>query len=108
MRIFKKFFRLFRKKIGICDKHGTPIRKGDILVIPDSYTEPVLDFGQGPTYNFNHLAKVVYIKEFASYGIDITGSQIKGGYLKMGKHSFPYLFGDFGLDFQKEIEIYDE
>jgi uncharacterized phage protein (TIGR01671 family) len=84
---------------GLKDKQGTDIYEGDIVILPDTYTERILDDGTGPVEPFNHLVPVVY--NFGSFGIEIkhTGDTFAHGFW-----SFEHILQESG-DAPNNLEV---
>ncbi len=57
--------------IGFEDKNKKEICKCDILLIPDSYTERILNDGSRLQGTFNQIAEVKYDEKRGCYGVDI-------------------------------------
>lgn len=54
---------------GLKDINDKEIYEDDIICISDTYTDGILDDGSGPSCEFNHLAKVVFVD--GAFGLEI-------------------------------------
>jgi uncharacterized phage protein (TIGR01671 family) len=54
------------------DKNSKEIYESDLLLIPDTYKDRILDDGSGPEEPFDHIASVVFQK--GSFGVEIKES----------------------------------
>jgi len=84
--------------LGLQDKNGKNIREGDVLLIPDEYTEIISSIG-GPTEIDNEVYTVIFCKNRAAYGVNILH---KSNWFKKGFLSFDMMLADMGEDFIKE------
>jgi len=50
------------------------IYEGDIITIPDTFKEVILEDGSGPSYEGSHLARVEF--QQGAFGVTIGGGQI--------------------------------
>lgn len=66
--------------IGLLDKNGKEIFENDILIIPDEYTDRILDDGSGPTEPMNHLVTVIFNAGCFCVEIIDNGDRIKKGH----------------------------
>ena len=82
---------------GLYDCNDKPIYEGDILVVPDTWTEHIMDDGSGPIEDSNHLAPVVFCEQ--AFGVMLLET---ADYLDKGFASFLFLAGEVGLE---KIEI---
>ena len=82
---------------GLKDKTGKDIFEGDIVLIEDYYTEPILDDGSGPQTRENHFGIVTF--RDGMFGFLSDG---KGDYFEKGFSSFETMAGQVGLE---ELEI---
>jgi len=84
---------------GLKDKNGKEIYEGDILLIQDEWTEPVVD-GRGPIESTNHLAPVDF--KNGRFGVFINAPA--DIYARKGFWAFPEIEWDIG-DTTREMEI---
>ena len=95
-------FDLYEKNIiylqftGLLDKNGKEIYEGDILLLPDEYTESILDYGQGPIEPCNHISEIVFNIKEGAFGVKITD---KANFIKNGFNSFSKLLYDMGNEY---------
>lgn len=91
-------------RLDLQDKNGKKICKGDILLIPDEYTDildPELD---GPIVPDNRICSVIFQKDRAAYGVNILHND--SNWFPKGFLSFDMMLADMGEDFIKEeVEI---
>jgi len=88
-------------KLDLQDKNGKNIREGDVLLIPDEYTDSISSIG-GPTYSDNQTCSVIFQKDRAAYGVNMLHSS----WFTKGFLSFDMMLADMGEDFIKEeVEI---
>lgn len=88
---------IFMQYTGLKDKNGKEIFEGDILLVPDFYTDVIVD-GQGITEEYNHLAIIVFNN--GSFGCEIqeSGSNYRKGF---------YLLNEIGALFEVIGNIYE-
>ena len=72
--------------------------EGDLLLIPDTWTERICDDGTGPAEDFNHIAPI--IKKDGSFGVDIQES---GDWYRKGFICFYELFDNITIEEIKKI-----
>jgi uncharacterized phage protein (TIGR01671 family) len=84
---------------GLKDENDKEIYEGDVIIIPDTLTEPVLDDASGPEIDFNHLLAVTF-KEGA-FGVEIPHSQ--SNYFMEGFYSLREIILTIGRNEIKKI-----
>jgi uncharacterized phage protein (TIGR01671 family) len=83
---------------GLRDRHGKDIYEGDIISIADGYKEIIVN-GQGPIEPFYHLCPVIWIPQFACFGIHIFEN---GDVYKKGMYNFGEIHD---IDDEIKVEI---
>lgn len=78
---------------GLKDKSDVDIYEGDVVAIPDSYTNVVTDYGQGPKEYMNHLSEVVF--EDGCFQFEIIENS---DYLSRGVYTYGTIRDEIGVE----------